>query len=112
MKERFPNWKYPEFDENGMTRWGWKAIHRNNFKIGRGTDIGAFTFINAEYGVHIGKNVQIGSHCSICSADTERGVYGRVYIGDNALIGSHCVILPGVRIEAGSKIPCMSVIKE
>jgi len=110
--KRFKNWKYPEFDERNTTKWNWVAIHREKLKIGYGSDIGCFTFINAKYGVNIGKNVQIGSHTSIYSEDTERDIRGSVMIGEGALIGSHCLILPGVYIKPFRKIPAMSVVKD
>ena len=36
-----------------------------NLTIGENVDIGAFTYINAKYGVFISNNVKIGPHCAI-----------------------------------------------
>ena len=69
-EKRLKNWKYPKFDKNDMTQWNWMCQHHENLKLEKYVDIGAFTYINAKYGVHIKKNVQIGSHCSIYSIST------------------------------------------
>ena len=50
-EERFKDWKPPEFDEKGYTKWNWCCQHYQNLKLGYQTDIGAFTYINAKYGV-------------------------------------------------------------
>jgi len=120
---RFRSWKKPVFDEDGWAypdyfckqhkihQYGWRCQYPDELKLGKNVDIGCFTYINAKYGVEIGDNVQIGSHCSIYSEDTERGVKGRVVIEDDVLIGAHTVILPGAHIKKGSKIPIGSVIR-
>lgn len=121
--DRFKNWQPPLFDEDGYAfeddernynnriPYGWRCKHFNNLKLGMNVDIGCFTYLNAKHGIVIGDDVQIGSHCSIYSIDTERNINGRVTIGKGCLIGSHCIILPNVVIKPFSKIPCMSVIK-
>lgn len=119
MKERFKNWRRPFFDEDGwafsnsinLRPYGWRCQYHKNLKMGKNIDIGCFTYMNAKYGIEIKDNVQIGSHCSIYSDDTEREVYGEVIIGEDTLIGAHTVILPGAVIEPKSKIPIGSVIK-
>ena len=62
---RFSNWQPPKFDDKGLTRWNWMCQHRRNLTIRKGSDVGAFTYINAKYGVLIDEEVEIGSHCSI-----------------------------------------------
>ena len=66
-KKRFNNWTHPEIEEGVPSKYNWVVQNINNFKLGFETDIGAFTYINAKYGVIIGERVQIGSHCSIYS---------------------------------------------
>ncbi|MCD6109006.1 MAG: acyltransferase, partial [Thermoplasmata archaeon] len=68
--KRFKNWQPPTFDEKCMTKWNWMCQYHENLKLGKYVDIGAFTYINARYGVEIEDNVQIGSHCSIYSHST------------------------------------------
>lgn len=109
---RFKDWKYPEFDERNMTKWNWMCQYKENLKLGKNTDIGAFTYINAKYGVEIQDNVQIGAHCSIYSWSTIDGKKGKVSIKRNARIGSHCVIMPGVTVGENSIVGALSLINK
>ena len=70
MMKRFKNWKLPKFNKKGITRWNWMCQYHENLKLGKNSDIGAFTYINAKNGVVIGDLVQVGSHCSIYSEST------------------------------------------
>lgn len=110
MEKRFFDWKPPEFDEDGMTKWNWMCQYRKGFKLGKNTDIGAFTYINAKYGVEIGDDVQVGSHCSIYSHSTLDNKKGKVTIKKNAKIGSHSVIMPGVTIGENSIVGAFSFV--
>jgi len=112
MSKRFKDWKYPEFDEKGMTKWNWMCQYREGLKLGKNTDIGAFTYINAKYGVEIQENVQIGSHCSIYSHSTIDDKKGRITIKKNAKIGSHSVIMPGVTIGENSVVGAFSFVNK
>jgi acetyltransferase-like isoleucine patch superfamily enzyme len=110
MTERFKDWKPPEFDERGMTKWNWMCQYHENLKLGDKTDIGAFTYINARYGVEIHENVQIGSHCSIYSWSTIDGKKGKVVINRNAKVGSHSLVMPGVTIGENAVIGALSFV--
>ena len=110
MNKRFKNWQYPEFDDRGMTKWHWMCQYHENLKLSKGTDIGAFTYINAKYGVEIQENVQIGSHCSIYSWSTIDDKKGKVIIKENARIGTHSVIMPGVTIGKDAVVGAMSFV--
>ena len=110
MKERFKHWRPPEFDERGMTKWNWMCQYHENLKLGDKTDIGAFTYINARYGVEIQDNVQIGSHCSIYSWSTIDDKKGKVVIKKNAKIGSHSVVMPGVTIGENAVVGALSFV--
>ncbi len=107
---RFKNWKPPEFDEKGLTKWNWVCQHPEGLKLGRFVDIGAFTYINAKNGVDLGDWVQIGSHCSIYSESTIDGRSGRVTIKRNARIGTHSVIMPGVTIGENAIVGAFSFV--
>jgi len=69
----------------------------NPIRIGLNTSIGDHTTIHTvasvstgtTASVNIGKNVIIGSHCSLCSC----------HIGDGCYIAHNCTILPGARLE-------------
>ncbi len=110
MSKRFEDWKYPEFDEKGMTKWNWMCQYHENLKLGKNTDIGAFTYINAKYGVEIEENVQIGSHCSIYSWSTIDDKQGKVIIKKNARIGSHSLVMPGVTIGENAMVGAFSFV--
>lgn len=84
--------------------------HREGLKLGQNVDIGAFTYINARYGVEIGDDVQIGSHCSIYSHSTIDGKKGKVTIKRNAKVGSHSVVMPGVTIGENSVVGALSFV--
>jgi len=112
MNERFKDWKYPEFNEKGMTKWNWMCQYRENLKLGKNTDIGAFTYINARYGVEIQEDVQIGSHCSIYSWSTIDDKKGRVTIKKNAKIGSHSVIMTGVTVGENAVVAAFSFVNK
>lgn len=109
---RFKNWKYPEIKEGKPTKYNWVVQHMEGLKLGRLTDIGAFTYINAKYGVVIEEGVQIGSHCSIYSESTIDSKGGKVHIKSKACIGTHSVIMPGVTIGENSIIGAFSFVKK
>jgi len=93
-----------------FTKWKWLPYYPENIKLGYKTDIGALTCLFGQKGIDIGDYVQIGSHCSIYSANTEDKVYGKIIIKDEANIGSHCTIFPNVIIERKEKIKAHSVV--
>ena len=101
----------PNPEHMKLTKWKWLVSHPENLKMGQNVDIGAFTYINAEFGVTIGDNVQIGSHCSIYSSNSENNEHGGVIIGNNSLIGCHTSIFPNSLIDINSKIRAYSIIR-
>jgi len=107
---RFDDWKPPEIEHGKLTKWNWMVQHPENLKLGVETDIGAFTYINAKYGVTIEDRVQIGSHCSIYSESTIDNRKGPVKIGKNTCIGSHSMIMPSVEIGENSIIGAFSFV--
>ncbi|MEF8847735.1 MAG: acyltransferase [Candidatus Thermoplasmatota archaeon] len=113
MKEnRFKDWKKPEFDSKGMTHWKWMCQYHENLELDIYVDIGAFTYINAKYGVKIEKNVQIGSHCSIYSHSTIDNKKGKIIIKENARIGTHSTIMPGVTIGKNALVGAYSFVNK
>ena len=108
---RFTNWQLPIFDEQDMTQWHWVCQHRDKFKLSANTDIGAFTYINAKFGVTIEENVQIGSHCALYSHNTIDQTQGQIVIKAGAKIGSHTTIFPGITIGRNAIVGAHSLIK-
>ena len=111
-KNRFQKWMLPVIRERKLTKWNWMVQHRKNLKLGKNTDIGAFTYINARYGVEIQDEVQIGSHCSLYSVSTIDGKHGKITLKRNARIGSHSVIMPGVTIGENSILGAFSFVNK
>jgi acetyltransferase-like isoleucine patch superfamily enzyme len=97
-------WKQPEVKNGKITRWSWMVQCSKGLKLGKNTDIGAFTYINAKHGVEIGEGAQIGSHCSLYTESTIDGKSGKIVLKKNCKIGSHSVIMPGVTIGENSVI--------
>jgi acetyltransferase-like isoleucine patch superfamily enzyme len=108
--DRFQEWTYPEIEEGKPTKYNWVVQHRDKFKLGYKTDIGAFTYINAKNGVVIEDFVQIGSHCSIYSFSTIDNKEGQVVLEKNCRIGSHSIVMPGVTVGENSIVGAFSLV--
>jgi len=94
------------------TKWGWMVSYPEGLVLPMSADIGAFCYLQAKYGIHIGENVEIGSHCSIYSHSTIDGKKGLVRIGDNANIGTHSTITPGVTVGKDALIGAHSFVNK
>jgi acetyltransferase-like isoleucine patch superfamily enzyme len=105
------SWTKPLIKEGKLTRWNWMIQHVQNFKCGKRVDIGAFTYINARYGVEIMDDVKIGSHCSIYSHSTIDNKKGKIVVGRGAKIGTHATIMPGVAIGKNAIVGAYSFVK-
>jgi len=109
-KSRFGKWQYPEIVDGIPTKYNWVVQNMDGFRLGNKTDIGAFTYINAQYGVTIEDDVQIGSHCSIYSVNTIDEKHGQVLLKKNCKIGSHSIVMPGVTIGENSVVGAFSFV--
>ena len=115
---RFENWEQPWLDEYGFANdsyftqkpYGWRCQNKDGLKLGKYTDIGFGTYLNAKFGIEIGDGTQIGSNVSIYSINTENDTNGPVKIGKDCLIGSFSLILPNSIIPDGSKIKAYSIV--
>lgn len=112
MRKNFQNWRKPVFDKKGNTEWNWMCQYPERLKLGKFTDIGAFTYINADAEVEIEEGVQIGSHCSVYSVNTIDNTRGKVIIKKGAKIGTHSTIMPGVTIGEHAVVGAYSFVKE
>ena len=110
MHKRFKKWEPPVIEHGKLTKWNWMVQNPENLKLGKETDIGAFTYINALHGVEIGNRVEIGSHCSVYSVSTIDHKQGRVVLKENCKIGSHSTIMPGVTIGENSIVGAHSFV--
>ena len=112
MSDRFENWKFPEIEEGKPTKYNWVVQHKENFRLGYQTDIGAFTYINAKFGVTIEDEVQIGSHCSIYSVSTIDDKVGEVVLKKNCRVGTHSTIMPRVTVGENAVVGAHSFVNE
>jgi acetyltransferase-like isoleucine patch superfamily enzyme len=108
--DRFAEWRFPEIEEGRPTKYNWVVQHKDNLKLGYKTDIGAFTYINAKYGVVIEDFVQLGSHCSVYSVSTIDDKAGPVRLKENCRIGSHSTIMPGVTVGENAVVGAHSFV--
>jgi len=109
-KDRFKEWQAPEIIDGKPTQYNWVVQNVDGLELGYKTDIGAFSYINAQYGVVIEDYVQIGSHCSVYSVSTIDNKKGRVHLKENCKIGSHSTVLPGVTIGKNSIVGAHSLV--
>ncbi len=109
-KGRFDHWEPPEIIDGVPTKYTWLVQNVNGLELGLRTDIGAFTYINAKFGVCIEDEVQIGSHCSIYSVSTVDEKQGKIILKKNCRIGSHSTVMPGVTIGENTIIGAHSFV--
>ena len=55
-EERFKEWEFPIIEEGKLNKYLWVVQNKDKFELGYKTDIGAFTYINAKFGVIIAIN--------------------------------------------------------
>jgi acetyltransferase-like isoleucine patch superfamily enzyme len=109
-EDRFADWRPPVIPEGKPTEYGWIVRHADRLRLGRRTDIGAFTYIQAQYGVTIEDEAQVGSHCAIYSVSTIDGKQGPVVLGRGCRVGSHSVVMPGVSIGENAIVGAFSFV--
>jgi len=103
-------WQKPIIKHGKITKYNFVVQYTDKFKLGKNVDIGELTYINSHYGVKIGDNVQLGSHCSIYSHSTIDLKKGRVILKKNCKIGTHSTIMPNVTIGKNSVIAAYSFV--
>jgi len=106
------SWKYPKIEHGKLTKYNWVVLYPENLKLGKNTDIGAFTLINAKCKVIIEPNVQIGPHCSIMSVSTIDNKEGPIIIRTGAKIGAHTIIMPGIEIGENTIVGANSFVNK
>jgi len=112
MSERFKDWVIPEIEDSKLTKYNWIVQNKDGLELGYKTDIGAFTYINAKYGVVLEELVQIGSHCSLYSISTIDDKTGKIHMKKNSKLGSHSTVLPGVTVGTNSIVGAHSLVIE
>jgi acetyltransferase-like isoleucine patch superfamily enzyme len=110
MTDRFEDWEYPAIEEGKPTKYNWVVQNKDGLRLGYQTDIGAFTYINAKFGVTVEDQVQIGSHCSIYSVSTIDGKEGPVVLKKGCRIGTHSTVMPGVTVGENAVVGAHSFV--
>lgn len=103
-------WTKPSIKHGKMTKHNYIVQYPENLRMGKNFDIGSFTYLNCHFGVEIGNNVQIGSHCSIFSHSTIDRKKGPVILKKNCKIGTHSTIMPNVTIGENSIVAAYSFV--
>jgi acetyltransferase-like isoleucine patch superfamily enzyme len=102
----------PKYNSYGLTQWMWLVRHREKFKLGKKTQIGAFTVFDAREGIEVQDNVKIGFGCVIISYSSIDKKKGRIMLKKNSCIGSNTTILPGVIVGENSIIGANSLVNK
>lgn len=105
-------WKKPSIKHSIPTKYNYVVQYPENLILGKNFDIGTFTYINSQYGVEIGDEVQIGSHCSIYSNSSIDQKKGKVVFKKKSKIGTHSTIMPNVTIGENSIIAAHSFVSK
>ena len=112
MPQKFKKWVRPVIKDGKPTKWGWVVKGVKNFELGKETDIGAFTYINASEGVVVEDNVKIGGGVKIYSVSTIDNKKGKVILKRNCRIGANSVIMPGVTVGENSIVGALSFVNK
>jgi len=103
-------WRKPTIKHGKFTKYNYVVQYPEKLKLGKNFDVGTLTYINSHYGVEIGDEVQIGSHCSIYSHSTIDDKKGRIILKKNSRIGTHSTIMPNVTIGENSVVGAYSLV--
>ncbi len=103
-------WVPPVYNDYGITQWGWRVNHRENFKVSSNAWIGSFSCIQAKYGVEVQDDVIIGQSCVITSYSMISGKSGKVTLKKGCKIGAQTTIAPGVTIGENSIVGANSYV--
>ena len=110
MKDKDVLREEPRFNEKGVTQWYWRVLHPENLKLGKYTQIGSFTTIDALCEVEIEDYVLIGFGCAVLSYSSIDERCGKVKLEKNSRIGSNSTIMPGTTIGKNSIVGANSFV--
>lgn len=102
----------PKYNKYGLTQWYWRVLHKENFKLGKNTQIGSFTVIDAKEGVEIEDDAKIGFNCTILSFSSIDQKGGKTILKRNCSLGSGTVIMPGITIGENSIVGANSFVNK
>lgn len=102
----------PKIIHGQPTQYNWTVLYPEGLKLGKYTDIGAYTLIVAKHGVEIEEGVEIGSHCSIYSYSTIDNKIGKVVLKKKCKIGTHSSVMPGVTVGKNTIVGAHSFVNK
>ncbi|WP_052433648.1 acyltransferase [Sulfurospirillum arsenophilum] len=85
-----------------------------NLKIGKGSFLNAYIYLEGNGKITIGKACQIGPSVKLLTTNhtnRENDEIQNITIGDNVWIGAGCIILPGTIIHDNMNIAAGSILK-
>ncbi|GIU68452.1 MAG: hypothetical protein KatS3mg093_339 [Candidatus Parcubacteria bacterium] len=104
-------WVIPEIEHGKLhPKYNFLVHYPEGLRLGKYVDISQFVYIQAQDGVVIEDNVEIGPFCAILSRSTIDGKSGLIKICEGVCIGAHSTIMPGVTIGKGSIIGAHSFV--
>ena len=103
-------WIKPDLQENQLSKYHYIVKGLDNFQMGERVDIGAFTYIQADGGVIIEDDVQIGGGCKIYSVSTIDDKKGQVILKRNCRIGANSVIMPGITVGENAIVGALTFL--
>ena len=102
--------------QGARIHYGARFFSPKGIKVGRGSLIGEFSFLDGRGGLTIGEQVDVASQVLIYTSEHDvhsedmRPVREPVEIGDYVFIGPRAVILPGVKIGEGAVVAAGAVV--
>ena len=111
-KEWKDKWLIPDIKHGILTKYNFLVHYPENLSLGKYVDISQFVYIQANGGVIIKDNVEIGPFCAILSESTIDNKKGKIIFKKGCCIGSHSVIMPGIHIGENSIIGANSFVNK
>ncbi len=111
-KEWKKGWVKPEIQHGVLTKYNYLVHYPEGLKLGNYIDISQFVYIQAQDGVIIEDDVEIGPFTAILSRSTIDEKSGLIRICNGACVGTHSTIMPGVTIGENSVIGAYSLVNK
>ncbi len=106
------SWKFPYIKEGEPTKWGWVVLHTPGLKLGNYVDIGYGCLLQAEAGLTIDDDVELGAHVAVYTVSTIDDKRGPVILRKGCKIGAGSVVLPNVTVGEGTIVGALSLVNK
>ena len=105
-------WVTPEIQHGVLTKYNFLVHYPEGLKVGHAVDISQFVYIQAQEGVILEDDVEIGPFTALLSRSTIGEKSGLIRICKGACIGTHSTIMPGVTIGEYSLVGAHSFVNK